>query len=361
MAPLVVGDLVIAGVSGADEGIRGFLAAYNVSTGKEEWRFWTVPARGEPGSETWRGTAIAVGGGSTWLAGTYDPETETLYWPTGNPFPDTDATEREGDNLYTNCILALDVKTGKLKWHYQTTPHDVWDWDASETPLVIDATWKGRPRQLIVQGNRNGFFYVLDRTNGELLLARQFIHELTWATGIGEDGRPIKTPGQEPTEGGTRVCPAQSGATNWYSPSYNPQTGLFYMQTSEKCSVFLKRPAEFAYGRAFLGGVPRTDTQPKPVKILRAVDLETGAVHWETPQVGIATSSGGTLATATGLVFFGDDSGVFAAADAATGKTLWTFAAGANWRASPMAYQFDGKELIGVAAGGNIVAFGLSE
>ncbi len=360
-APLTVGNLVLTGTAGGEEGVRGFVAAFDQSTGKEVWRFWTVPRPGEPAAETWHGKGIEHGGAVAWLTGVYDAETDTVFWPTGNPGADYNGDDRGGDDLYSDCILALDPKTGKLKWHYQTTPHDVWDWDASETPLVIDAVWKGRPRRLLAQGNRNGFFYVLDRTNGELLLARQFIHELTWATGIGKDGRPIKTPGQEPTEGGTRVCPAQSGATNWYSPSYNPKTGLFYMQTSEKCSVYLKRPAEFAYGRPLLGGVSRTDARPKPVKILRALDLETGAVHWEMPQVGIAASSGGTLATATGLVFFGDDSGAFAAADAATGKMLWTFAAGANWRASPMAYQFDGKELIGIAVSGNVVAFGLTD
>ncbi len=221
--------------------------------------------------------------------------------------------------------------------------------------------WQGQPRKLLVQGNRNGFFYVFDRTNGKLLLAKQFIKELTWASGIGPDGKPIRVAGQEPSEKGTRVCPSQDGATNWYSPSYNPATGLFYMQTNEKCSVYSKRPDEFAYGRAFLGGAQRVDGSPKPERILRALDLQTGAVKWEIPEVGAANSWGGTLATATGLVFFGEDGGAFVAADAATGKTLWTFEAGANWKGSPMVYQFDGRELIGVATGGSIVAFGLAE
>jgi alcohol dehydrogenase (cytochrome c) len=359
-APLVVGNLIITGSAGGEEGVRGFVAAFDQS-GKEVWRFWTVPAPGDAGSQTWIGKGIEHGGAVAWMTGVYDAETDTVFWPTGNPGNDYNGDDRGGDNLYSDCILALDPKTGKLKWYYQTTPHDVWDWDASETPLVIDTLWKSHPRKLLVQGNRNGYFYVLDRTTGELLSAKQFTKELTWASGIAADGRPIKTPGQDPSVGGTRVCPAQSGATNWYAPSYSPDTGLFYMQTNEKCSIFYKKSYEFEYGRAFLGGTQRIDSNPKPVRILRAVNLQSGAVQWETPQVGASTSAGGTLATATGLVFFGDDSGALAAADASTGKILWTFEAGANWRASPMAYQFDGRELIGMASGGSIIAFGLPD
>ena len=191
MAPLVVGDLVIAGVSGGDEGIRGFIAAYHASTGAQAWRFWTVPARGEPAAESWPGDVnLDEGGGATWLTGAYDPETGTLYWPTGNPYPDTDGSQREGDNLYTNSMLALDAKTGKLRWYFQFTPHDLWDWDAQEPPVLVDATFQGTPRKLLLQANRNGFFYVLDRTNGTLLLAKPFVQKLTWASGIGPDGRP---------------------------------------------------------------------------------------------------------------------------------------------------------------------------
>ena len=360
-APLIVGDLVITGTAGGEEGARGFVAAWDKNTGKEVWRFWTVPLRGEPGSETWQGNGIDHGGAVAWFTGVYDAETDTVFWQAGNPGEDYNGDDRGGDDLYSDSILALDAKTGRLKWHYQTTPHDLWDWDTTETPLVIDANWQGQPRRLLVQGNRNGFFYVFDRTDGKLLLAKQFIKELTWASGIGPDGRPIKVAGQEPSEKGTRVCPSQDGATNWYSPSYNPATGLFYMQTNEKCSVYSKRPDEFAFGRAFLGGSQRVDAQTKPVRILRALDLQTGAVKWEIPQVGNAGSWGGTIATSTGLVFFCEDGGAFVAADAVTGKTLWTFEANANWKGSPMVYQFDGKELIGVAAGGSIMAFGLAE
>jgi len=360
-APLIVGNLVITGTAGGEEGARGFVAAWDKDSGREVWRFWTVPLPGEPGSETWQGKGIEHGGAVAWFTGVYDASTDTVFWQAGNPGEDYNGDDRLGDDLYSDCILALDAKTGKLKWHYQTTPHDLWDWDTTETPLVIDANWEGKPRKLLVQGNRNGFFYVFDRTDGKLLLAKQFLKELTWATGIGPDGKPLMVAGQEPSEKGTRVCPSQDGATNWYSPSYNAVTGLFYMQTNEKCSVYLKRPDEFAFGRAFLGGAQRVDGNSKPVRILRALDLQTGAVKWEIPQVGSANSWGGTLATATGLVFFCEDSGSFVAADAATGKVLWTFEASANWKGSPMVYQFDGREMIGVAAGGTIMAFGLVE
>jgi alcohol dehydrogenase (cytochrome c) len=360
-APLAVGNLVVTGTAGGEEGARGVLAAFDQATGKEVWRFWTVPGEGEPGSETWKGKGIAHGSATGWFTGVYDKSTDTLFWQTGNPGEDYNGDDRLGDNLYSDCILALDAKTGKLKWYYQTTPHDLWDWDTTETPLVIDANWEGRPRQLRVQGNRNGFFYVFDRTNGKLLLAKQFLKDLTWAKGIGSDGRPILVPGQEPSAAGTHVCPSQDGATNWYSPSFNPATGLFYMQTNEKCSVYTKRPEDFALGRAFLGGAQRVDSSPNPQRLLRALDLQTGAVKWEVPEFGNANSWGGTLATATGLVFYGEDSGAFVAADAVTGKTLWTLHLNANWHASPMVYEFDGRELIGIVVGSTVMALGLAQ
>jgi alcohol dehydrogenase (cytochrome c) len=361
-APITVGDMVISGTAGGEEGVRGFISAYDQATGKRLWRFWTVPAPGEPLSETWKGRDITHGGSTAWFTGVYDAETDTLFWQTGNPGPDYNGDERGGDNLYSDSLLALEPKTGKLKWHFQTTPHDQWDWDTTETPLVINANWQGQPRKLLVQGNRNGFFYILDRTNGKLLLAKQFIKELTWATGVGPDGRPNKVPGQAPSAEGTRVCPSQDGATNWYSPSYNPATSLFYMQTNEKCSIYSLRSAEWEAGKAFLGGAEKTDPNGRPQRILRALDLQTGAVKWELPQqLGVANSWGGTLATSTGLVFFCDESGAFAAADAVTGKLLWAFQTNQNWKASPMTYQFDSKQYIGVAAGGTILAFGLAE
>ena len=192
---------MIAGVSGGDAGVRGFLDAYRPATGERVWRFWTVPAPGEPGSETWGGKAITHGCAATWLTGTYDPDARLLYWPTGNPCPDYNGTERKGDNLYSNSILALNPDTGRLRWHFQFTPHDVNDWDATETPVLVDAVFRGQPRKLLLHGDRNGFFYVLDRLTGEFLLAEPFIKTLTWATGIDAKGRPILAPNQEPTPG----------------------------------------------------------------------------------------------------------------------------------------------------------------
>ena len=213
-APLIVGDLVISGISGGDEGVRGFLSAFDRSTGAEVWRFWTVPRRGEPGSDTWIGTDIDHPCAATWLTGTYDPDLDILYWPTGNPCPDYDGAERQGDNLYSDSILALNPTTGELQWYFQYTPHDLWDWDAQQPPVLIDREWDGRPRQLLLHANRNGFFYVLDRTDGTLLLAEPFVQKLTWASGIGSDGRPILNPDQQPSAQGTKVCPTVAGATN---------------------------------------------------------------------------------------------------------------------------------------------------
>ena len=257
--------------------------------------------------------------------------------------------------------MALDAKTGKLKWYFQYTPHDVWDWDAVQTEVLVDATWEGQPRKLLLHANRNGFFYVLDRTNGKMLRATPLVKKLTWASKIGADGRPVMNPNNEPTLEGNRICPALEGATNWYSPSFNPQTGLFYVQTLEKCDVFRKNPTEWAAGRGYMGGSARLAPGDKPQKNLRAFDLKTGAVAWELPEVGPGNSWGGTLSTAGGLVFFGDDSGAFAAADAKTGKPLWSFQTNQLWKASPMTYVFDGKQHIAVAAGPNILSFALTQ
>ena len=274
-APLVVNDLVIAGVSGGDEGIRGFLDAYKASTGERAWRFWTIPARGEAGSETWIGKALEHGCGATWLTGTYDPEARLLYWPTGNPCPDYNGDERKGDNLYTDSVVALDPDTGKLKWHYQFTPHDLHDWDATETPMLVDAEFRGRQRKLLVQGNRNGFFYVLDRLTGELLMAEPFVKNLTWASGIGPDGRPKLLPGHAPTPTGARVCPAVAGATNWPSTAFNPTTGLVYLMAEESCNIYTKNSEWWKQGESFYGGGTRAAPVENGGKFLRALDLET--------------------------------------------------------------------------------------
>jgi alcohol dehydrogenase (cytochrome c) len=358
-APLVVGGLVVSGISGGDEGVRGFLAAFDGATGKEAWRFWTVPRPGEPGSETWRGSAIAHGCAATWLTGTWDPDLQTLYWPTGNPCPDYDGSERLGDNLYSNSILALDPATGRLKWHFQYTPHDLWDWDAQQPPVLIDTSWEGRPRRLLLHANRNGFFYVLDRTTGALLLAKPFVTKLTWARGIGADGRPLLNPDQTPTADGRTVCPAVEGATNWFSTSFSPATGLYYVQALEKCTVYSRTPETWRAGRSFYGGSTRQVGGESGQKVLRAIDVRTGAIAWEVPQTGPGSSWGGTLATAGGLVFLGEDSGALMAVDAANGATLWQFQSNVQWKASPMTYVFDGRQHIAVAAGPNILAFRL--
>ena len=262
-APLVVGNLVIAGVSGGDMGVRGFLAAYHVETGSQAWRFWAVPARGEPGSETWKGDAdLEQGGGATWLPGSYDPETGTLFWPTGNPYPDTDGSGRQGDNLYTNSVVALDAQTGTLRWHFQFTPHDLWDWDAQEPLLLVDATFQGTPRKLLLQANRNGFFYVLDRTNGKMLLGRPFVQKLTWASGIDADGRPQLLPGNTPDEKGVTTCPAIRGATNWMSTSFHPKTRLFYVMAVENCFVY--RSTMFGGGRGRAAAPPAPNAPSAP-------------------------------------------------------------------------------------------------
>jgi alcohol dehydrogenase (cytochrome c) len=356
-APLPAGNLIISGVSGGEHGANGFVAAHDQETGKEVWRFWTVPKPGEPGSETWKGKDIEHGGAPTWFTGSYDAALDIVYWPTGNPAKEYDGIDRQGDNLYASSILALERKTGRLKWFYQFTPHDLWDWDATQTSVLVDADWEGQRRPLMLHASRNGFFYVFDRRDGKLLLAKPFVRNLTWASGIGADGRPIKLPNQNPSPAGTKVCPSQDGATNWFSPSYNPSTGLYYVQTFEKCSIYTTSPqGEWESGKSYLGGSQKTATDPKPQRILKAIDIHTGAITWELPQTGPAQSWGGTLATATGLVIFGEDGGALMAADAVTGKPLWSFQTNQNWKASPMTYVFDGKQYIAVAAGSTIIA-----
>jgi alcohol dehydrogenase (cytochrome c) len=359
-APLVVNDLVIAGISGGDEGVRGFLDAYKASTGEHAWRFWTVPAPGQPGSETWVGRAAEHGCGATWLTGTYDPDAKLLYWPTGNPCPDYNGDERKGDNLYSSSVLALEPDTGKLKWHYQFTPHDLHDWDATETPILVDANFRGQPRKLLLQGNRNGFFYVLDRLTGKVLLAEPFVRNITWASGIGEDGRPKLLPGNEPTVEGQRVCPAVAGAANWPSSAFHPATGLFYMFAEESCNIYSKNDQWWQPGKSFYGGgTKRSPGDAADGKFLKALDIQTGKTVWEIPDIGGGILGSGLMATAGGLVFYGDGSAAFVAADAKTGKLLWHFNTGQSWKAGPMTYVVDGRQYVAIAAGSMIVAFGL--
>jgi alcohol dehydrogenase (cytochrome c) len=357
-SPLPIDNLVVTGTSGGDEGVRGFVAAFDQATGKEVWRWWTTPNRGEPGSETWQGKGLDHPAGTTWMTGTYDPSLGLIYWTVGNPGPDLIGDDRLGDNLYTDSVVALDAKTGAMKWHFQFTPHDVWDYDAEETPALVDTTWQGQPRKLLVQANRNGYFYVLDRTNGKFLSGWQFVKNVTWASGLDANGRPMRVPNMEPTLEGRRVCPSLDGASNWYSTSFNPATSLYYVQTNDKCGIFTKVPADWEAGKGFMGGSFAPAPEPAQ-RLLRAIDVRNGKTIWELPQTGTVNSWGGVLSTASGVVIFGEDSGALMAADASTGKPLWSFQTNALWKASPMTYMFDNKQYVAVAAGSNIIAFGL--
>ena len=360
-APLVVNDLVIAGISAGDTGLRGFLDAYDASTGERAWRFWTIPAPEEPGSETWGDPEVLRRGcGATWLTGSYDAELDLLYWPTGNPCPDLNGDRRPGDNLYTNSVLALKPATGELVWYFQFTLHDTHDWDAQEPLLLIDEEFQGRPRKLLVQGNRNGFFYVLDRTNGEFLLGEPFVNQ-TWAEGIDDTGRPIVLPGSDPTEEGSDVCPAIRGATNWWATSYHPGTNLFYLLVHDSCMTYTKDDREWQRGRSWLGGSVRlTDGSPNQ-KFIRALDIQTGRTVWSYAQTGKAQTYSGVLSTDGDLVFFGEDSGAFAALDARTGEPLWHFQANQDWKASPMTYMVAGRQYVAIASGMGFWAFALPE
>jgi PQQ-dependent dehydrogenase (methanol/ethanol family) len=343
MAPLIVKDMVIAGVSGGDWGIRGFLSAYKAATGERVWRHWTIPAKGDPGFDTWKGTAVATGGGATWQTGSYDPETDTLYWATGNPWPNSDDSERGGDNLFTDCVLALDPATGKLKWYYQFTPHDVRDWDAQEPNVLVNTMYRGQERKLLLHADRNGFFYVLDRTNGQLLLAEKFVRKLTWASGIGADGRPIRIAERDV------VCPDH--ATNWHGTAFSPVTRLYYVQATEKCNV---RPSPGSWKTER----PRVDP---PTRYLRALDIETGKIVWEIPQAGPVDGKrdAGVLGTAAGILFYGDASGSFVAVDERDGKTLWRVPLNATIKTSPMTFTVGGQQFVALAVGSTIVCFGL--
>jgi PQQ-dependent dehydrogenase (methanol/ethanol family) len=335
IAPLIVDDTIIAGVSGADEGIRGFVAAFKPDNGAVLWRHWTVPRKGEPGIETWQGKEPITGGGSTWLTGSYDPSSDTLYWSTGNPWPDGDDRDRPGDNLYTDSVLALNPRTGALKWYYQFTPHDTADRDAAEPDVLVDTVYRGKPSKLLLHADRNGFFYVLDRTNGEVLLAKPFLRRVDWASSIGPDGRPVvKDP---------HGCP--NDAANWDSTAFSPETRLYYFLVLEQC---VSKNS---------GGYPDQQGQ----RFLRALNIDTGEIVWDVPQPGDARAKtwSGVLATAGGLVFYGQPNGGFAAVDQWNGKTLWRFPTNIFMKASPMTFMAAGRQYVVVAAGPNILCFGL--
>jgi len=356
-APLVVGDLVVTGVSGGDNGIRGFVAAYKATTGEEAWKLFTIPKPGDTGpvADTWKGSALGLGGGATWTTGSAEADGSVIYWPVGNPHPDTDGDQRLGSNLYTNSDLAIDARTGKLLWYFQFTPHDLHDWDANEPVVLADTLWKGQPRKLLLHANRNGFLYVLDRTNGKLLLATQMVDQMNWASGIDQQtGAPSLLPANEPSLQGTVACPAVRGATNWYATAFNPATRLYTVMTVEDCTLY-RKAEDGGYGRY-------NDPAHPPQKILRAFNIETGKVVWQIVLPGpVQSNYSGVLTTAGGLLFFGESSGGFAAVDARTGKYLWHFETNHAIKASPMTYAIDGKQYVAIASGTNVLSFALAK
>jgi alcohol dehydrogenase (cytochrome c) len=356
VAPLAVKNQVIVGVSGGEYGVRGFIDAYDAATGKRLWRFDTVPGPGQPGSETWAGDSWKTGGAPAWITGTYDPELNLIYWPTGNPSPSNYGRQRSGDNLYSNCILALDADTGKLKWHFQFTPHDLYDYDATQVPILLDADWEGRPRKLLVQANRNGFLYVLDRTDGKFLSANAF-GKVTWASGIGRDGKPVANPNLRASREGTRVCPGALGLTNWFSPSYNPGTRLLYVATSTECDVFTRSPQPYRAGHDFLGSVYVPDPGERPSGALKAIDALTGAEKWSFPY--FSSPFGGALSTSGEVVFAGDSDGNFIALEANTGRDLWHMQLGAAIYSTAVTFELDRTQYVVIPAGSTLFAFAL--
>jgi alcohol dehydrogenase (cytochrome c) len=357
-APTIVKNKVLVGTSGGDDGVRGFIAAFDAETGKEVWRLWTIPAPGEPGSESWPGDTYLHGGATTWMPGTYDPKLNLLYWGTSNASPDFDGSVRPGDDLYTACVLAIDPDTGKLKWHFQFTPHDVNDYDAVETPILIDRVYKGQPRKLLVQANRNGFIYILDRTDGKFLFAKQFALKANWATGIDAQGKPIRT-ALMPTPEGTKMCPSFAGATNWYSPSYSEATKLFYFKALDNCSVFATKTEDFAEGKPYYSTGARRPPDDHGDKFLLAFDIDKGDFAWRQEQPGEQYANAGVMSTATGLIVFADNADMLEVADGRTGRPLWHFNVGQGLHASPMSYGVEGKQYFAIAAGSDLFAFGL--
>ncbi len=373
LAPLVVKDKVIVGVGGGEFGIRGFIAAYDAQTGKEVWRFYTIPGPGEPGHETWQPDAWEHGGASIWVTGSYDRDLNLTYWGIGNPGPDWNPEQRKGDNLYSDSVVALDADTGKLKWHFQFTPNDPYDYDSVQVPVLVDANWNGGPRKLMLWGNRNGFFYVLDRTNGQFLSGHPFV-KVNWASGLDNKGRPIPTPQPD----GAPTYPGVQGGTNWYSPSYSPRTGLFYLSAWEDYgSIFIKEAQKYEEGQRFVGGRPTSPFPNAPnVPSLRrgainnwteeaghgavlAIDPNTGKTKWKFQMTDVTDS--GILATVSNLLFAGGREGYFHALDARTGALLWKANLGGQVDAGPITYQAADKQYVAIAAGHSLFAFALDD
>jgi len=361
-APLVIKDKVIVGTAGGDGGAPGVIAAFDAKTGQEVWRFHTIPQPGEPGNETWSGDSWKHGGAAVWNTGAYDPESNLTYWGTGNPSPDWDGRQRLGDNLYSECVVALDADTGKLKWYYQFTPHDEMDYDATQVPVLADMNWQGRPRKVMLWANRNGLMYVLDRTNGQFLMGRPFV-KVNWMDGFDETGRPRRVPGMAPSKEGTLIMPTVNGGTNWYPPSYSPRTELFYIPGWENTgSIAVEGERPRTVGN-LPPGAPNLVRNDRPEEqgygFVRAFDMKTGDKKWEF-KMGDVTYAG-VLTTASDLVFSGGREGYFYALNARTGELLWRTALGGQVNSGPMSYMVDGKQYIAVAAGSSLFAFRLKE
>jgi len=355
-APLVVKNKVVVGIAGAEFGTRGFIDAYDANTGDRIWRFYTVAAKGEPGGNTWDGESWQRGGGSTWITGTYDPDLNLIYWGTGNPGPGLDGDVRAGDNLYTCSLVAIDADTGKLKWYFQFTPHDTHDWDAVADPVLIDMMVNGRKVKAVVQADRNGFFYALDRTNGKLLRAAPYT-EMTWTTGLDAKGRPKLVPGLDPSEDGTKVCPGLGGGHNWSATAYSPQTQLVYFASTNGCGLFYRNRQEFHQGQWYQASTEATIPNEPLTGAVVAIDPVTAETRWRFEMV--TPTSSGMLTTAGGLVFTGDGQGYLVALDARTGKPLWHFQTGGSIKAPPITYTLNGKQQVAIAAGSSILTFAL--
>ena len=368
MAPLVIKDKVIVGSIGGEFGVRGFLAAIDGKTGKELWRFDSIPNPGEKGSETWAGDSWKQGGGPFWVTGSYDPDLNLTYWGIGNPGPDWNGDKRAGDNLYTESVVALDADTGAMKWHFQFTPHDEFDYDAVQVPVLADMQFQGRPRKVMMWANRSGFMYVLDRTTGEFLLGKPFV-KTNWNSGLDAKGRPIDM--KSPTPEGTLIYPGNQGATNWFSPSYSPRTGLFYIPSwMDTYSTYIKRPVEYAAGQRFTGALPIM-----PIRMLslgplvnrrlpeegygavQAFDPKTGERKW-TFNLSDMTDSG-VLTTASDLLFAGGRDGYFFALDARSGALLWKASVGGAVSSGPMTYAVGGKQYVAISAGSALFVYAL--
>ena len=375
LAPLVIKDKVIVGVGGGEFGIRGFIAAFDAKTGKEAWRFYTVPGPGEPGNETWKDDHWKTGGGSIWVTGSYDPALNLTYWGVGNPGPDWNPDQRPGDNLYTDSVVALDADTGQLKWHFQFTPNDGYDYDAVQVPVLVDMNWRGTPSKLMLWANRNGYFYVLDRVTGKFLQGTPFV-KVNWASGLDANGRPIQTP--QPPDAPT--WPGNQGGTNWYPPSYSPRTGLFYFSAWEDyATIYRKEAVEYQPGRNFSGGgfsvltpVPGAPSvgigRRSPINnwtnevgrgVVVALDPHTGQRKWTFDQFDV--SDGGMLTTASDLLFTGGREGYFYAFDARTGKLLWRSSLGGQIVMAPITFEVEGKQYVSVIAGHTLVTYALRE